>query len=372
MAERILILGGGVIGLSCAYEALGRGYDVTVAEAGQCGGQASGAAAGMLAPYSENTEFPDDFFRLCLDSLRLYPEWQQSIKEVTGDDFEYAASGSLYAVYHEADLTALEQRRNWQNEFGARAEIVSGNALRSLEPEISPNVIAALHIPEESHIHAPDYVAALRRACLKLGARIFEQCGTIEPQPGSEGISVRSENGTDLSADRLIVCTGAWSGMMERTFGIRIPVYPIRGQICAYDTPQKRVHHMVFCSQGYLVTKERGMLVCGASEDIAGFDASWTEQGISRLLKWNGKLFPMLERMEPVLRWAGLRPATQDGYPLIGELATDRRVIFACGHYRNGILLSPVTARLVADLLDGKAEPSLLASFAPHRFGYSG
>lgn len=370
MGERILILGGGVIGLSCAYEALRRGFDVTVVEAGECGGQASGAAAGMLAPYSENIEFPDDFFRLCVDSLQLYPDWQLSIKEVTGSNFEYTKSGSLYAVYHEADLSAIEQRRNWQNEFGAKAEVVTGHALRTLEPEISSDVIAALHSPVESHVHAPDYVKALEEACIRLGAKIHEQCGQVTPELTAEGIVVRCANGVTVSADRLVVCVGAWGGALEQTFGIRIPIYPIRGQICAYDSPQKIVRHMVFCSQGYLVTKEHGQLVCGASEDLAGFDTSWTEKGISRLLTWNKRLFPDLEKLDPILRWAGLRPATQDGYPLIGELPTDRRVIFACGHYRNGILLSPVTAKHVGDLLEGKADEELLAAFAPDRFGF--
>jgi len=371
MGERILVLGGGVIGLSCAYEALLQGFDVTVVEAGSCGGQASGAAAGMLAPFSENTEFPDDFFRLCLESLTLYADWTRSIKEISGEDFEYSNSGSLYAVYHEADLTALEQRRSWQDTYGAKAELVSGSMLRELEPAISPAVVAALYSPVESHVHAPHYVKALEHACRKLGAHIHEQCGEVAPEFTTGGIAVRCANGDHFTADRLIVSIGAWSGKLEQAFGFRIPIYPIRGQICAYEArpAQPNVRHMVFSSQGYLVAKKHGQLVCGASEDLAGFDTSWTDKGISRLLAWNSKLFPFLNSMEPSLRWAGLRPATQDGYPLIGEHPTDRRVIFACGHYRNGILLSPVTAKLVGKLLTGKADRLSMAAFAPDRFG---
>ncbi|GFR37545.1 glycine oxidase ThiO [Insulibacter thermoxylanivorax] len=368
MGERVIIMGGGVIGLSCAFEALMKGYKVTVVEARTCGGQASGAAAGMLAPFSENTAFPDDFFRLCRESLRLYPEWQQAVKDMSGEDFEYTNSGSLYAVYHEADLSALKQRQLWQNEFGAQAEIVEGGQLRRLEPELSPEVIAALYIPVESHVHAPDYVKALERACRRLGAEIYEQAGHAKPELTPQGIRVISEHGEIYEGDRLIVCTGAWSKMWEAQFGIAIPVFPIRGQICAYDTAPQRVRHMVFTSQGYLVSKRHGQLVCGASEDLAGFDTSVTEKGIARLLTWNDKVFPFVSALEPVLKWAGLRPATQDGYPLIGELPQDRRVIIACGHYRNGILLSPVTAKIVGGLLTGQASRLSLAAFAPERF----
>lgn len=369
MGERIIIMGGGVIGLACAYEALQRGFDVTIIESTVCGGQASGAAAGMLAPFSENTEFPDDFFRLCVESLKLYPEWQRSVREVSGDDFEYTQSGSLYAAYHEADLTALKQRQHWQDEFGAKTEIVTGDALRNLEPAISQDVIAALYSPVESHVHAPDYVKALEHACRKLGASIHEQCGEALPELSSEGIRVVCESGLTVEGERLIVCTGAWSGKLEQILGIRVPIYPIRGQICSYDTAEAIARHMVFNSQGYLVWKQKGQLVCGASEDMAGFDTSVTDRGIARLLTWNSKLFPVLSSMDPSVRWAGLRPATQDGYPLLGELPHDRRVIMACGHYRNGILLSPVTAKIVGELLTGTAEQNHLAAFAPERFG---
>lgn len=369
MGERILVLGGGVIGLSCAFEALQNGFQVTVIEARSCGGQASGAAAGMLAPYSENIEFPDDFFRLSLESLRLYPEWQQAVREISGEDFEYTNSGSLYAVYHEADLSAIEQRAQWQSEFGAQAEVVTGSRLAELEPELSSEVRAALYIPQESHVHAPDYVRALNIACRKLGADIREHCGQAVPELTAEGVRVICEDGSVITGDRLVVSVGAWGGEMSERLGIKMPIYPIRGQICAYDTPVRQVHHMVFCSQGYLVSKRNGQLVCGASEDLAGFDTTVTDKGIARLEAWNGKLFPFVKNKPTTLRWAGLRPATQDGYPLLGELSHDQRVILACGHYRNGILLSPVTGKIVGDLLTGRADRVSLHAFTPERFG---
>lgn len=368
MREQIIVLGGGVIGLAAAFELAGRGHEVTVLEATRCGGQASGAAAGMLAPYSENGEGPDDFFHLCRSSLMLYPGWQQEVKEVSGRTFEYSETGSLYIAYHEADELALAERMTWQNDWGAGAAILSGEELREREPQIHPEAQSALYCPVESHLYAPDYVLALEEGCRRRGVRIIDQLGSLQVESWSNELSVTDAAGHRYEGDRLVICTGAWSGEYAEVFGLNLPVYPIRGQICAYEQPVRSVHHMVFSSQGYVVAKDNGTLVSGASEDIAGFDTTVTEKGINRLIQWNKRLFPYLEQIEPFHRWAGLRPATQDGFPLIGQLPGAENVIWATGHYRNGILLSPVTAKLVADLIERKVEPAMLAAFAPDRF----
>jgi len=377
----VIVLGGGIIGLSCAYECRKRGYKVTVLETGVCGGQASGAAAGMLAPFSENGDQPDPFFLLSLESLRLYPEWVREIREVSGTEFSYVKSGSLYVIYHEADILALRSRRRWQNEYGADGELISADELLRLEPHVSRSAVGALYCPHEAHVYAPDFVKALEQACRVIGVTIADRLERTDIAEWERGIAVLSADGRKFTADRLVVCAGAWSGLMERTFSLSIPVYPIRGQICAYETPHEPVRHMVFCSQGYVVAKQNGTLVCGASEDVAGFDASVTEQGIARLEKWNRQLYPFLASMTPFHKWAGLRPATQDGYPLIGPLRRSEAVLFATGHYRNGILLSPVTAKIIADFMDGRTYENAgsvsgaspyrtipLDAFAPERF----
>ncbi|WP_091183988.1 glycine oxidase ThiO [Paenibacillus catalpae] len=366
MGETIVIMGGGVVGLSCAFELQKRGHQAIVLEIGRCGGQASGAAAGMLAPYSENVEGPDDFFRLCRESLELYPSWRDEVRKVSGRAFEYTGSGSLYIAYHEADRLALEGRRLWQNEHGSGGIVLEGDELFRQEPMLSREVKAALYTPEESHVYAPDYVLALEHACRLTGVQIYEQLGKVSVEEWRSDLIVTSQDGRSFTGDRLVVCSGAWAQELEEVFGIRIPVYPIRGQICAYEAEVKPVQHMVFCNQGYLVAKTNGTLVCGASEDVAGFDTSVTERGIERLRKWNKQAFPFLAEQEPFHRWAGLRPSTQDGFPLLGPLQESAgRVVMAAGHYRNGILLSPVTAQVVADYID---KGGRLPAFAPERF----
>jgi glycine oxidase len=377
MGEKVIVLGGGIVGLSCAWACRRDGHEVTVLEPRECGGQASGAAAGMLAPFAENAEGADPFFQLSLASLRLYPVWRDEVSRASEIPFEYTNSGTLLAAYHEADVFALEERLQWQRPFGSQGRIVAGDELFRMEPLLSRDTVAAMHIPVESHVYAPDYVRALKDACLREGVRIEERLQTVEVQEWREALQLRTGTGETYTGDRLIVCMGAWSQELEQIFGIRIPIYPIRGQICAYAAPDRPVRHMVFGSQGYLVAKENGTLVCGASEDVAGFDTTVTERGIARLRKWNKAMFPHLAVQEPFHTWAGLRPATQDGFPLLGALPEAKHVIFATGHYRNGILLSPVTGEWVAALLRSselKAEDSLFnriqpASFAPERFG---
>jgi glycine oxidase len=370
LKEQIIVMGGGIVGLSCALELQRRGYQVIVLEPQRCGGQASGAAAGMLAPYSENVEGPDDFFQLCLESLRLYPEWQQAVRDMSGQSFEYTESGSLYVAYHDADLLALEGRLLWQRQFGSSGVIVEGEALRRMEPLLTGEARAALYTPEESHIYAPHYVRALELACKRLGVHIFEELKQLEIVKWQSGIVVRVADGRYFEADQLLVCSGAWAQQLAETFHMNIPVYPIRGQICAYEAASKPVSHMVFCNQGYLVGKANGTLVCGASEDVAGYDTAVTAKGIGRLQNWNKQLFPFLEQQTPFHSWAGLRPATQDGFPLIGPVPETNRVVLAVGHYRNGILLSPATARLAAEFIADKRHAAFNQAFAPDRFNY--
>ncbi|WP_096201246.1 glycine oxidase ThiO [Bacillus sp. FJAT-45350] len=368
MGERIIVLGGGIVGLASAFECQRRGFDVTLVEKVKCGGQASGAAAGMLAPYSEIGEDPDDFFRLCLESLNLYPKWQEEVKHVSKLDFEFSNSGSLHCVYHEADLLALETRQQWQGQFGAKAEILEGERLFSLEPELSRDIIAAMHYPQESHVFAPDYVKALEEGCRNLGVEIFDELEEVYIESWKEDVQLKSKDGQVFKGDKLIVSNGAWAKELEDVFGLNIPVYPIRGQICAYEIPVGKVEHIIYTSQGYLVPKANGTLVNGASEDIAGFNTTVTEKGINRLTNWNKNVFPFLAKENPFHTWAGLRPATQDGFPLIGKLEGAPHIIFATGHYRNGILLSAVTGTIVADLLDGKPDRVPLTLFKPERF----
>lgn len=365
----IIILGGGIIGLAAALELAKRGKKVLVLEKGNIGGQATGAAAGMLAPYSEIGEDPDDFFSMCHQSLQLYPEWQKEVKQISGMDFEYNTSGSLHVVFHEADELVLETRLSWQKKWDIAAEIVKGEALRKLEPHLTDQVLAAMYYPSEHHLYAPDYVQALKQACLRMGVGLVEQAGEVSfKELKNDGLILTTANQGEFRGEECIIANGAWTSFYEEDLLVRLPIFPIRGQICAYQQGLERIEHMIFSSQGYMVAKENGSIVCGASEDVAGYDNSVTEKGVGRLIKWSRKLYPFLQEKEPFHRWAGLRPATQDGYPLIGRLPHQPNVIISSGHYRNGILLSTVNAKIVGDIVEQKKPIVNIEQFQPTRF----
>lgn len=373
----VLIVGGGVIGLSAALACRLRGMRVVLLEQGVTGGQASGAAAGLLAPFSENGDEPDPFFALCRDSFAQFPDWLDAVKAWTDREVHLEKSGALHVVFHEADEWPMMNRADWQCRHGARAEWLDAGTLRRLEPALSRGAIGALLYPDEAHLQAPAYVAALREACERSGVKIEEGVrGLVIGQWRDEvvlesGGPSKQGDGKRWSAGKLVLCTGAWSGFWQESLGLPLPVHPIRGQICAFPSAVGEVRHILFSPQGYAVGKGNGTLVVGASEDVAGFDASVTDAGIGRLLRWSRRLLPMLEERTPIHGWAGLRPATRDGWPLIGPV--HERVFCAFGHYRNGVLLSPITARLAADWAAGRktdvgGDAAHLAAFDPRRF----
>lgn len=363
-----MIVGGGVIGLAAALACKQSGMETIVLEKDRCGGQASGAAAGMLAPFSEIGEDPDDFFRLCLHSLRMFPDWVDTVRRLSGESFEYTQSGSFHVAFHEADLLELESRKRWQSEFSIEAELLEEGALKRRLPLLNAAAKAALFYPEESHVYAPAYVRALKIACVREGVVLHEHCGNTTVSLSANGFVAETETGETYSGDRLVLSAGAWSAQWEKMLGIRLPVFPIRGQICSYALSPGTLGSIVFTSQGYFVQKQSGQFVCGASEDVSGFDARVTERGIRRLQMWAEKMFPFLKKERLASSWAGLRPATQDGFPLIGKVPGRHDVILATGHYRNGILLSPITAHIVCNLLQDKEPHIAISAFDPGRF----
>ncbi len=186
--------------------------------------------------------------------------------------------------------------------------------MQKLEPMLSGQMLAGLYTPEESHVYAPDFVKALEQGCRRLGVDIHEELEQLELMEFEQEVLVKAADGRTFRSDRLLVCSGAWAQELAEVLDIRIPIYPIRGQICAYRMEaQQPVRHMVFGPQGYLVAKANSTVVCGASEDVAGYDTSVTERGIERLKKWNKQMFPHLEHLEPFHRWAGLRPVPRTG-----------------------------------------------------------
>ena len=327
----VAVVGGGVIGLACAVELADRGISVTVLERGEPGAEASGAAAGILGPQSE-AHAPGPMVDLCVRSFAMYPAWLQRL----GAEAGFRACGTLHLAFTEAEGLALEAMRDWQRAVGLRAEL-RNDARASV----------ALWLPDEGQVDNRLLVKALRRRAEVLGVAFLRAAATaIEP-----GAVVHA--GGAFHAGRVVLAAGCWSADLRP-----VPVFPVRGQLMIVDAPPPP--SVVFGAGGYLVPRE-GRTLVGATVERAGFDKALTAEGLAELSAVAAKLGV---RGRVTERWAGLRPGSPDGLPFLGEL---NGAVVATGHFRNGILLAPVTADIVRALVRGEPSPVPLAPFAPGR-----
>jgi glycine oxidase len=369
----VVVVGGGIIGLSLAWQLAGEGASVVVLERGQIGGQATGAAAGMLAPLAEARE-PSPFVALALASLHLYPGIAAALYEEVGLDVELRGPGMLRVALTDGEAEALRQEWAWQREAGLRMEWLTGEEARRLEPALAPEVRAAIFSPEERHVEPRRLVRAWGLAAAARGVRVRE--GTIATgfETWRSRVTAVLTGETRTPCDALVVAGGAWSGEVAGWLGARLPVFPVRGQILALACLPPPVRHTIYTHTGYLVPKADGRVVVGATEDQAGFDARPTASGMGRLLTMAPALVPALAEAPFESAWAGLRPATADRLPLLGPLPGWENVLLATGHYRNGILLAPITAERLAEFIvngcgAGRTPvDSLLRPFLPDRF----
>jgi glycine oxidase len=368
----VVVVGGGIIGLSLAWQLAREGASVVVLERGQIGGQATGAAAGMLAPLAEARE-PSPFVALALASLRLYPGVAATLYEEVGLDVELRGPGMLRVALTEVEAEALRRDWLWQREAGLRLEWLTAEEARRLEPALAPEVRAAIFSPEERHVEPRRLVRAWGLAAVARGVRVREGAAATGFETRRGRVTAVLAGETRVACDVLVVAGGAWSGELTGWLGAPLPVFPVCGQILALACLPPPVRHTIYSHTGYLVPRADGRVVVGATEDHAGFDARPTADGMGRLLTMAPALVPSLAEAPFESAWAGLRPATSDRRPLLGPLPGWENVLLATGHYRNGILLAPITAeRLAAQIANGCAAgrapvDPLLQPFLPDR-----
>ncbi len=363
---RVIIVGGGIIGCAVAYYLQKAGASVVLLERGGIGGEASGAAAGMLiAPATAAA--PGPFRDLCLASLDIYPQTIEEVQAQSGIDVECLKSGILVLAETPEMVRPLQAHARRQNESGRRTEWVEGEALQMLEPALAGHVLGAAYSPEEVHVNPGLMTQAFARSARRLGADLR----TGQALTGFLGRGLRLEgvrtNAGDMMADAVVLATGPWTGGLGVRLGAGFRTPPLRGQMIAYRSTA--VRHAVWGDEGYLVPKARGFLFAGATVEDVGFRNRTTARGIAGLRRMASRLVPGLRHAEVASTWAGLRPGSPDGLPIIGRLPGRENVYVAAGHFRNGILLAPITGKLVSELvLEGRSDP-LLAAFGPERFG---
>lgn len=357
--SEVLIAGAGVIGLSIARSLHRRGFTrITVIDRSEPGCEASYAAAGMLAPQAE-ADRADVFFRFCRASNLMYPEFTRDLKEETGVDIEFDDSGTLYLAFTESDLVELSRRWEWQDGAGLRVERLSAEETHRLEPFVSPESLGSLFFPEDRQVENRLVVNALLKYAELNGIKVIPGKEAAEIVVRSGGASgVRLADGIVLEADKVVIAAGAWTSRIKiegRETAVA-KVRPVRGQMISFRTAKRLFSRVIYSPRGYIVPRRLGRVLAGATSEDAGFDNTITEAGIDAVWKNAVEISPGLANLAIDEKWSGLRPFCEGGRPFIGEVPGIGNLYAAVGHYRNGILLAPITGETVADLIaEGKA-----------------
>src|SRR6056297_3222724 len=357
MNENVLVIGGGVVGLSVAWELSRRGVQVTVLERGQIGKATSWAAAGILPP--ANLAFATDpIDRLRGFSHQLFPRWVDQLQSITSIDPGFRRCGGWYLADTAGERASLGAMTAYWEELGIECQPMSVAALAEREPATAAWAArtagaAAWWIPEEWQLRPPRYLQALHQACLAGGVSLLEQAA-VEDIRDTDGSPAVLANGHWHAADAMVVCGGAWTGKIAPALQLDRSLIPIRGQILLLKTPSPLLSSIVNVGQRYVMCRDDGSTLVGSCEEEVGFECGTSEEVLSMLSEFAGKLVPELAAAPQVAAWSGLRPLTFDGFPMIGKAPGTTAVFVAAGHFRSGLHLSPGTAVALADLMLGQ------------------
>ncbi|HTV58635.1 MAG TPA: glycine oxidase ThiO [Verrucomicrobiae bacterium] len=362
----VAIAGGGIIGASIAFELAAEKLQVVLFDRQSPGREASWAAAGMLSPAPDG--FPAiPLIPLAKESLRIYPEFLGEVERTSGMNTDFEREGALHLfrganAESERDDTVAQYRG-----LGLSIEPLSAPDARKLENSISEEIGAAAWNPDEARIDPRALTQAVIAGAEKRGVRIL-------PDTPVSGLAIEAGHcrgvvagGEKISAGQVVLAAGSFSGEILGTRGEIAPTRPVRGQMMSLCKENFRLRHVVRTDRGYLVPRKDGRIIAGSTLEDAGFEKSVTPEGMRTILSAATEMIPELENAEIVERWSGLRPGTPDELPILGP-ADVKGLFVATGHYRNGILLAPITAKLLREwIVTGKTEFDA-EIFSPKRF----
>jgi glycine oxidase len=368
MRERadVIVVGGGIIGCAIARELARRDTHVRLFEARAVGGGATQASAGMLAPYIEGHE-RGPLFELTLRSLAMYDDFVASVAADAATTIDYRRCGSLEIASDEdaADLLRASQ----SSALDAGLAWLTPDEARHLEPALPSTIAGALLSPMHGYVAVPALTESLAWAALRHGAEIEtgRHVRTIDRE--GDHLVVTADDGVSWTAPTVVIAAGSWTGRLELTEAAARAVRPVRGQLIRLTWNSRPLSHVLWGKDCYVVPWQDGTVLVGATVEEVGFDERTTAAGVRDLLDSVCELLPEAWSASFVEARAGLRPATSDGLPIVGRSTRVPGIVYATGHFRNGVLLAPLTAMIVADLiLEDRNDPAL-AWTSPGRIG---
>ena len=370
-----MIVGGGIIGLTIARALALRGVrDICLIEKGDLGTESSFAAAGMLAPQVE-ADTDDEFFQLACQSRDMYPDFAAALLDETNIDIELDTTGTLYLALSENDEMECNHRYDWQSKAGLHVARLTAAEVRELEPAISPAVRSALLFPNDIQVENRRLICALIESVKRLGVQLVTDSAVEELLVDrNRPIGIKTANGF-ISCSKVILCAGAWTNFIRivrndtRTLNVSVPlIEPIRGQMVCLAAKPQLTRHVVYSPRGYIVPRHDGRLLAGSTSEPAGFAKHVTAEGLGSILQRAIEISPAIANLPVSTFWAGLRPKAADGLPVLGPCDEIEGLFYATGHYRNGILLAPITGDLIARLILNEHVSPSVQFFSPNRF----
>jgi glycine oxidase len=361
----VVVVGGGVIGLACAWRAAQRGLTVTLLERSDPGAGASGVAAGMLAPVGEADFAATRFAALTVAGAEAWPRFAADLEQASGVPVPYRRCGALWLAADRDEAEELRRQHQHRLDLGMRGEWLSSSACRMLEPGLG-TCAAGVLLPDEGEVDPRVVVAALVVACGRAGVRLHAHAEVVEASwDGARLTGVVSASGSCFEAETTIAAQGCWAPMWLPE-PVRPRVRPVKGQVLRLRGPAV-CSRIVRSECVYLVPRATGELVVGATTEERGFDTTVTAGAVLELLQEAHRILPGVSELELVEASAGLRPGSPDNAPLVGRGEVPGLVL-AMGHYRTGVLLAPLTASAVAALAAGDEAEPVFRDFSPQRF----
>lgn len=365
MQKDIIIVGGGVIGCSIALRLAQAGLKVAVVERGRVGCEASRAAAGMLSPQA-GALGPSPFFDLCIRSRSMYECFAAELQELSGINVEYRSEGSLMVATRDEDKEEMTRSAAWQVEAGFSLEYLSTESIHRIEPAVTESATGAVFIPGDHQIDNLRLMDALHESLKRAGAEVFtglEVDSLILDRGRVAGVATR--RGV-MAAGAVVIAAGCWSSKLLDPLGLNLATTPARGQMVAVRGETIAIRHALHSGNCYLVPRRDGRILIGATVEYVGYQKGTTAGGIGHLLAVAIEMVPAIKDFEIVETWSGLRPDTIDHLPLLGRTGIDN-LLLATGHFRNGILLAPITAELIAGIVIDNQELVEMEPFAIER-----